>query len=88
MGPGYYTQSFPLLLETDKPVTIYYFQVGGQQQPPQQIAFQTLHNSFLLMSSLGDTLLSEGINPFYNNIIYSVNGVTLVITRKSLGSFF
>jgi hypothetical protein len=67
MGPGHYTQSFPLLLETDKPVVVYYFQVGGPQQPPQQIAFQTLHNSFLLTSSLGDTLLSEGTNPFYNN---------------------
>ena len=67
MGPGYYTQSFPLSLDTDEPITVYYFQVGGPQQTLQQIGFQTLHNSFLLTNSLGDTLLSEGTNPFYNN---------------------
>ena len=67
MGPGSYSQSFPLNLETDEPVMVYYFEVPGAQQPPQEVEFQTMQNSFLLINSYGDTLLSEGTNPFANN---------------------
>ena len=67
MGPGSYSQSFPINLETDEPVVVYYFEVAGAQQPPQEVEFQTMQNSFLLINSYGDTLLSEGTNPFANN---------------------
>jgi hypothetical protein len=68
MGPGSYSQTFPLDLDTDLPVEIYYFEVPNAQNPdPQQTTFQTMQNSFLLTNSYGDTLLSEGTNPFANN---------------------
>jgi hypothetical protein len=68
MGPGFYSQSFPLNLDTDKPVKVYYFEVPNAQNPdPSQTAFQTMQNSFLLINAYGDTLLSEGTNPFANN---------------------
>jgi len=67
MGPGSYSQSFSIDLETDEPVMVYYFEVPGAQQPPQEVEFQTMQNSFLLINSYGDTLLSEGTNPFANN---------------------
>jgi len=68
MGPGFYSQSFPIDLETDKPVTVYYFEVPNAQNPdPSQTTFQTMQNSFLLINTYGDTLLSEGTNPFANN---------------------
>ena len=68
MGPGSYSQSFPINLETDKPVKVYYFEVPNAQNPdPQQTTFQTMQNSFLLINTYGDTLLSEGSNPFANN---------------------
>ena len=68
MGPGLYSQSFLLNLDTDKPVTVYYFEVPNAQNPdPQQTTFQTMQNSFLLVNAYGDTLLSEGTNPFANN---------------------
>jgi hypothetical protein len=67
MGPGEYEQTFPIWLETDKPVKVYYFQVGGAQTPPEEVAFQTLHNSFKLTNANGDILLYEGWNPFADN---------------------
>ena len=68
MGPGSYSQTFPLDLDTDLPVEVYYFEVPNAQNPdPQQTTFQTMQNSFLLTNSYGDTLLSEGTNPFANN---------------------
>ena len=68
MGPGFYSQSFPLNLDTDKPVKVYYFEIPNAQNPdPQQTTFQTMQNSFLLINAYGDTLLSEGTNPFANN---------------------
>jgi hypothetical protein len=68
MGPGSYSQSFPINLETDHPVMVYYFEIPNAQNPdPQQTAFQTMQNSFMLINSYGDTLLSEGTNPFANN---------------------
>ncbi len=67
MGPGPYNQSFPLILDTDKPVKIYYFEVGGPQTPPEEVQFQTWHNSFTLTNANGVILLQEGTNPFANN---------------------
>ena len=67
MGPGQYEQTFPIWLETDKPVKIYYFEIGGVQTPPEEVEFQTLHNSFKLTNANGDILLYEGWNPFADN---------------------
>ena len=68
MGPGSYSQSFPLNLETDKPVTVYYFEIPNAQNPdPQQTTFQTMQNSFILENANGVMLLDEGSNPFANN---------------------
>jgi len=68
MGPGSYSQSFPINLETDKPVTVYYFEVPNAQNPdPQQTTFQTMQNSFILKNANGVVLLAEGSNPFANN---------------------
>ena len=67
MGPGDLLNSFPLILDSDKPVEVYYFEIGGPQTPPEEVQFQTWHNSFYLINSLGDTLLAEGTNPFENN---------------------
>ncbi len=67
MGPGQYEQTFPIWLETDKPVEIYYFEVGGAQTPPEEVAFQTLHNSFKLTDQNGVILIYEGWNPFADN---------------------
>ena len=67
MGPGDYEQTFPIWLDTDKPVEIFYFEVGGQQTPPEEVEFQTLHNSFKLTDQNGVILIHEGWNPFANN---------------------
>ena len=67
MGPGEYEQTFPIWLETDEPVKIYYFEVGGTQTPQEEVAFQTLHNSFKLTNANGEVLLYEGWNPFADN---------------------
>jgi hypothetical protein len=67
MGPGEYEQTFPIWLETDKPVKIFYFEVGGAQTPPEEVAFQTLHNSFKLTNDNGVILMYEGGNPFAGN---------------------
>ena len=67
MGPGSYTESWDVELNTNEEVEVYYFQVGNGQQLPDQLAFQTLHNSVLLTNQDGDTLLSEGSNPFFSN---------------------
>ena len=67
MGPGEYEQTFPIWLETDEPVKVYYFEVGGAQTPPEEVEFQTLHNSFKLTNANGTILLYEGWNPFADN---------------------
>ena len=67
MGPGNYSQTFQIPLESAYPVEIYYFEVQGPQQIPEEVEFQTWHNSFVLKNQLGDTLLAEGLNPFANN---------------------
>ena len=67
MGPGEYEQTFPIWLETDEPVKVYYFEVGGAQTPPEEVAFQTLHNSFKLTNADGIILMYEGWNPFADN---------------------
>ncbi len=67
MGPGAYADTFNLILDSDQPVTIYYFEIGGPQTPPEEVQFQTWHNSFKLINANGIVLLEEGTNPFANN---------------------
>ena len=67
MGPGPYNQTFPITLDTDKPVEIYYFQIPAPQQSSQEVEFQTWHNSFKLTNADGVVLIHEGQNPFANN---------------------
>ena len=65
--PGEFSHTWELTLDSDEEVDVYYFQAGTQQQSPQELAFQTLHNSILILNENGDTLLTEGDNPFINN---------------------
>ncbi|ASE99959.1 putative peptidase [uncultured virus] len=68
MGPGNYVQNYPINLETDKPVMVYYFEIPNAQNPdPLQTTFQTMQNSFTLTNANGVVLLEEGTNPFANN---------------------
>ena len=67
VGPGQFYETWDLTLDSDEEVGVYYFQDGGQQSSAQELAFQTLHNSILFTNQAGDTLLSEGANPFFNN---------------------
>ena len=67
MGPGQFNESWVINLDSDEEVKLYYFQQGNAQQSAQELAFQTLHNSVLITNAAGDTLLSEGTNPFFNN---------------------
>ena len=67
MGPGSYQDSFLLVLDAGIPVHVYYFEVGGPQQPPEEVQFQTWHNSFKLTNANGVILMHEGQNPFANN---------------------
>ena len=67
MGPGSYQDSFPLVLDAGIPVHVYYFEVGGPQQPPEEVQFQTWHNSFKLTNANDVVLMHEGTNPFANN---------------------
>ena len=67
MGPGSYADTFNLILDSDAPVTIYYFEIGGPQTPPEEVQFQTWHNSFKLVNANDIVLLEEGTNPFANN---------------------
>ena len=67
MGPGPYSQEFNLVLETDKPVKVYYFEIANPQTPPAEVAFQTMHNSFRLINSAGDITLQGGMYPFADN---------------------
>jgi hypothetical protein len=68
MGPGSYSQTFPLTLDTDIPVEVYYFEVPNAQNPdPQQTTFQTMQNSFKLINADSVVLMHEGGNPFANN---------------------
>ena len=67
MGPGNYGSSWNIILDPGVPVEVRYFEVGGPQQPPQEVQFQTWHNSFKLTNVDGFVLLHEGVNPFSNN---------------------
>ena len=66
-GPGNYGNSWNIILDPGVPVEIRYFEVGGPQQPPQEVQFQTWHNSFKLTNANGVVLMHEGVNPFANN---------------------
>ena len=67
MGPGNYQQTWNIILDPGVLVEVFYFEVGGPQQPPQEVQFQTWHNSFKLTNANGVVLLHEGQNPFANN---------------------
>ncbi len=67
MGPGSYSQEFSIVLETDKPVKVYYFEIASPQTPPAEVAFQTMHNSFKLINSAGNISLQGGMYPFADN---------------------
>ena len=67
MGPGNYQQTWNIILDPGVPVEVFYFEIGGPQQPPQEVQFQTWHNSFKLTNSDGIELMYEGSNPFANN---------------------
>jgi hypothetical protein len=67
MGPGSYEDTFNIILDPGIPVEVYYFEVGGPQSPPEEVQFQTWHNSFKLTNSDGFVLMYEGQNPFANN---------------------
>jgi len=63
MGPGNYQQTWNIILDPGVPVEVFYFEVGGPQQPPQEVQFQTWHNSFKLTNANGVELMYEGQNP-------------------------
>ena len=65
--PGEFSKSWDLVLDSDEEVDVYYFEIGGPQQPPQETEFQTLHNSITVTNEAGDTLMVEGENPFFDN---------------------
>ena len=67
VGPGEFSQSWDLVLDSDEEVDVYYFEIGSPQQPPQETEFQTLHNSITITNEAGDTLMVEGDNPFFDN---------------------
>jgi len=67
LGPGNYQNTWNIILDPGVPVDVFYFEVGGPQQPPQEVQFQTWHNSFKLTNANGVELLYEGQNPFANN---------------------
>jgi len=67
IGPGEYFQEFNIQLETDKAVNVYYFEVGGLQQPQAEVEFQTMHNSFEIINSNDVLLIQGGVFPFANN---------------------
>jgi len=67
MGPGNYQQTWNIILDPGVPVEVFYFEVGGPQQPPEEVQFQTWHNSFKLTNADGFVLMHEGQNPFANN---------------------
>ncbi len=67
LGPGNYQNTWNIILDPGVPVEVFYFEVGGPQQPPQEVQFQTWHNSFKLTNADGVELMYEGQNPFANN---------------------
>ena len=67
LGPGIESQSWDLVLESDKSIEVYYFQVKAPQQPIEEVEFQTLHNSFRIVRDDGVELLDGGTNPFEDN---------------------
>jgi len=67
MSPGEYSQEFDIVLETDKAVKVYYFEIANPQTPPAEVAFQTMHNSFTLINSHDIITLQGGAYPFADN---------------------
>ncbi len=67
LGPGIEEQVWPLTLNSDEEVIVYYFEVGNPQTTPEELNFQTLQNSFLIIDSDEQVLLDGGTNPFEDN---------------------
>jgi hypothetical protein len=67
LGPGIEEQVWPLTLNSDEEVIVYYFEVGNPQTTPEELNFQTLQNSFLIVDSDEQVLLDGGTNPFEDN---------------------
>ena len=67
LGPGIEQQEFPISLSSAEEVVVYYFEVGNPQTTPEELSFQTLQNSFLIVDSDGEILLEGGTNPFEDN---------------------
>jgi len=67
VGPGSYSKEFNIQLETDKLVKVYYFEIANPQTPPEEVAFQTMHNSFRLINSNDIVTIQGGTNPFADN---------------------
>jgi len=67
MEPGSYSQEFTIQLTSSEHVKVYYFEIASPQTPPEEVAFQTMHNSFKLINSNGSVTLQGGVYPFSNN---------------------
>lgn len=67
MEPGLFSKEFTIQLQTDKPVSVYYFEISFGQQPPQEIQFSNMQNSFRLINSDGVMLMQGGMHPFADN---------------------
>ena len=85
MGPGNYEQDWMIILDPGVPVEVFYFEVGGPQQPPQEVQFQTWHNSFKLTNADGVVLMHEGVNPFANNGQGALQGFESPFWTKYIG---
>ena len=85
MGPGNYQQTWNIILDPGVPVEVFYFEVGGPQQPPQEVQFQTWHNSFKLTNADGVVLMHEGQNPFANNGQGALQGFESPFWTKYVG---
>ena len=91
MGPGSYSQSFNLdSILTSCILNVYYFEIKNQQTNPQQLQFQTMHNSFIIEdTALGNILIEEGTNPFANNGLGALQGFASPLwTVYSASPFF
>ena len=67
MEPGFYSKEYIIPLQTDKPVSIYYFEISFGQQPQEELQFSTMQNSFRLINSDGVLLTQGGMYPFADN---------------------
>ena len=67
MEPGFFSKEYTIQLDTDKPVSVYYFEISFGQQPIEELQFSSMQNSFRLINSDGVLLTQGGVHPFANN---------------------